>query len=253
MITVRDVYNYIDTFAPFSSQCEWDNSGLNVGDMSAQVKKIALCLDATAHTVNMAVNEGADLLVTHHPLIFSPTKSVCSDSAVYTAVKSGLNIICVHTPWDKACGGVNDVLADALKLQDSEVLHDSEGEDMLRVGNLSCPVSEKEFAVFVKDKVNAGVVRFNARNVPVRRVAVGGGSCSEFMSEAKKAGADALVTADVKHHSFLDANDEEITLFDAGHFNTENLSVSALAKLLGKKFSEVDVLCLGIKDPISYV
>ena len=118
MCTVGDIYNYIDKFAPFKSCAEWDNVGLLVGDRSKTVKRAAIALDITPHNVMQAAESGCNLIISHHPVIFHPIKSLNSYSAPYLLAKHGISAICAHTNLDAAAGGVNDVLANIIGLRD---------------------------------------------------------------------------------------------------------------------------------------
>ena len=114
MPTVREIYEYINSFAPFSSQESWDNSGLLLGDPDRQVKTVAVVLDATKKTVEAAKKAQADMIVTHHPVIFSPLKKITAGSVVYDLLTNDISVVSAHTCWDSAAGGVNDTLAEIL-------------------------------------------------------------------------------------------------------------------------------------------
>ena len=114
MVTVEGIYNYIDSIAPFNTQEEWDNSGLLVGDKNAEVSKILFALDVTSDIINQAIDCGAELIITHHPIIFKPVSDVLSDSLIYKLIKNNISIICAHTNYDKAIDGVNDILCNTV-------------------------------------------------------------------------------------------------------------------------------------------
>lgn len=253
---VQDVFSFLDELAPFSYAMDFDNSGLLAGDPSQPVQKILVALDCTDSVVKKAREIGADLIVTHHPVIFDPLKTVTADSIVHQLISSGISIICAHTNLDLARGGVNDQLARCLGLKCLEGLTpipctDRDGKTVTeylgRVSFLAEPMSPEDFAGFVKGRLG-GNVRFVCGNRPVHRVAVCGGSGSDCLEDAVRTGADALVTSEVKHHIFLLAAQQGITLIDAGHFHTEDVVVEPLCQQLRAAFPEVEVLAYHLAE-----
>ena len=250
MPTVADVLTYIETLAPQAMKMDWDNVGLNCGSRSAPVTKILVALDPFEHVCQEAADWNADLLVTHHPLIFRPLSVVTDDAAItrglMTLVRHNISHICAHTNLDQAPGGVNDVLANALGLENIRVITpegtDSQGREwgLLRCGEVN-EQSLPAFLATVKDALHCEGLRYCDGGKPVRKVAVGGGSCSDGMAEAMAAGCDTFVTADVKYNGFWDAKDLGLSLIDAGHFYTENPVVSVLAAKIAAAFPEVQV------------
>lgn len=249
MVTVGEIYNYIDSFAPFATQMDFDNAGLLVGSMEARTDRVLLALDATGAVVREARRKKCRLIVTHHPLIFHSLRSVNPDhpteAAVAALVEGRIALISAHTNLDLAPGGVNDVLMDRLGVKVTGVLEPmSEGLGLGRVGELSEAVPPRAFAVMVKKALGARAVRAVAGDRPVKRVAVCGGSGGDMVAQAAQAGADAYVTADVKHHEFLEAGALGITLLDAGHYATENPVMPALCLRLQKAFADREVAFL---------
>ena len=233
--TVRDIYEYLNEIAPFDTQCHWDNSGFLIGDENKEVTKILFSLDITPAAVEAARECKAELIVSHHPVIFHPLESVMKGSAVYALIENGISAICCHTPLDIAVGGVNDVLAKMLSLKEIRRVEGA-GEGMCRIGETEAPVAPGEFAAFISEKLNTGV-KFSKGGREIRRVMVCGGAGAEFLPIAKENGCQAYVTADVKHHEFLEAQRMGITLFDAGHYETEYPVVPLLAERVRGKFS----------------
>lgn len=238
-ITVSDIYNFIDQIAPFSTQESWDNSGLLVGDGKTEVKKVMVCLDATNKCIDEAVKTGADLIVTHHPVIWEPLKFVPGDIPVSRAIRNGICIVCAHTNWDIAAGGVNDVLSRLIGLENISQIS-PEGElSMLRVGELKTPVPAEDFAEIVSTALDT-VVRLALPKKMIKTVAVCGGSGASFLPDLTGHNIDAFVTGDAKHNDFLDASDLDITLMAAGHYETETISMPVMMNLLKKEFPEVE-------------
>lgn len=252
MATVMEIYNAVDCFAPFSTQMGFDNSGLLVGRAEAEVTKILVALDITLPVIQEAVDVGAQLILSHHPVIFHPVKSILegdpTGDKLIALIRHGIAAICAHTNLDIAVGGVNDKLAEALELNKCEVfLPDGincEGRPfgLGRIGLTNDPYSLPEFAEKVKENLHAAGVRFVDSGRPVFKVAVGGGSCGDLLHAAYEKGCDVLVTADVKYDVFLEAKALGMSLIDAGHFPTENVVLPALCQLVKEHCPDVEVL-----------
>lgn len=242
MTTVGEILKFIETLAPAELKMDWDNVGLNCGSAAAHVRKILVALDPFEHVCKEAADWGADLLVTHHPLIFRPIPMVTDDAAItrglMTLVKQDISHICAHTNLDCAEGGVNDVLAATLGLANVEPLGAYGG--MMRCGEVK-EQTLNEFLGFVKEKLHCDGLRYVDGGKPVRKVAVGGGSCSDGLYDAVCAGCDTFVTADVKYNGFWDAKEQGLSIIDAGHFHTENPVVAVLAEKITAAFPEVEV------------
>lgn len=243
MTTVQTVLEFIETLAPRELKMDWDNVGLNCGSRSSEVKKILVALDPFEHVCREAVEVGADLLVTHHPLIFRPIPMVTDDAAITRGImdlcRHGISHICAHTNLDCAEGGVNDVLAQTLELKNVEKLGAYGG--MLRCGEVDAQ-SVEAFLAFVKEKLNCPGLRYCDGGKTVHKVAVGGGSCSDALMDVIHAGCDTFITADVKYNGFWDAQEQGVTLIDAGHFYTENPVCAVLAEKLQQAFPEIQVI-----------
>ncbi len=242
MTTVADILAFTETLAPPTLKMEWDNVGLLCGDRNAPVTRVLTALDPFEHVCREAVQRGAQLLVTHHPLIFRPMKCVTADTAVGRSIallcRNGISAVNAHTNLDIACGGVNDALAAALGL--SEV-HPIGGEDLLRAG-VCAPQPLCDFLGRVKASLGCDGLRYVDGGKQVHRVAVGGGSCADEMPDALAAGCDTFVTADVKYNQFWDAHDLGLNLIDAGHFATENPVVAVLAAKIAAQFPDICVM-----------
>lgn len=247
MATVREIYNFIDSIAPFNTAEEWDNSGLLVGDENKIVNKIIFALDCTNAVIEQAISCGADLVITHHPVIFKPISEVSADSLVYKLIKNDLSIICAHTNYDKAIEGVNDILCYSVELE--KFVH-IDGT-CLNVGELSNEMNSDEFAKSVKSKLN-GIVRYNSIEKSVKKVAVCSGSGSDYLSLAKELNCDALLTGDGSHHSFLDADEMGILLVCAGHFETENIAIKPLANKIRNNY-DIECVVAVQKSPINTI
>ena len=229
---------------------DWDNVGLLCGSKNTPVTKILVALDPFEQVVQEAADWGAELMITHHPLIFQPTKSVTDETSIGRSIirlcRHGISAINAHTNLDQAPGGVNDVLAQTLGLQDIQVINacgvDEDGNQwgLLRCGEVK-EQSLDAFLATVKEKLGCQGLRYVDGGKPVQKVAVGGGSCASGMPEALAAGCDTFVTADIKYNQFWDASDLGLNLIDAGHFATENPVVAVLTRKLQATFPDVEV------------
>ncbi len=232
-MTVADIYNYIDSFAPFSAAWEFDNVGILVGSGTQQVQKAVVALDCTPEALRFAAEQGAQLIVTHHPVIFDPLKSIDTQSVVYGAVSKGIAVLSAHTNLDFAPGGVCETLAKALGLAGVQAL-----DCGLRVGCID-PTSPREFAAFVKNQLGCTAVRTVLGPKTFQKVAVCSGSGSSMLPDVFKTGADAFVCGDVKHSAFLEASAKGLTVVDAGHFETERVIVPKLRQMLERAFPQI--------------
>ena len=249
MATVADIQKLIETIAPVYMKEDWDHVGLNCGRSDKEVKKILVALDPFEDVCQEAVELGADLLVTHHALIWTPgfvTDGSAWGKCVLKLIENGIACINAHTNLDCAPGGVNDVLAGVLGLEDIRVICPAgTNEKGTEYGLLRCGyVAEQPLDGFleqVKHKLGCPGLRYCDGGRPVRKVAVGGGACAGGMLEAAAAGCDTFVTADVKYNQFFDAKELGLSLVDAGHFYTENPVVPVLAAKIADAFPEISV------------
>ena len=249
MPTVADILAFVETLAPRYMKEDWDNVGLNCGHMDRPVKKILVALDPFTQVCQEAKEVGADLLVTHHALLWKPgfiTDADAQGRNTLFLIENGIAHINAHTNLDCAPGGVNDELARKLALVNVRVIRpqgvDEHGAEwgLLRMGD----VPEQPLDAFlnrVKTLLGNEGLRYVDGGKPVRKVAVGGGSCAGGMREVVAAGCDTFVTADIKYNQFWDARDLGLNLIDAGHFHTENPVVAVLAKKIAAAFPEVEV------------
>ena len=251
MSKVIDFYNFIDSIAPFATQESWDNSGFLVGDGEKEVKKVLLALDATEDVLNEADEIGADLIITHHPVIFGALKEFHPKNIAFLAAEKGIAIISAHTCLDIADGGVNDCLAAALGLKN--VVKVDDGEGLMRMGELETEVSCEEFVKYVAEKLNVGGIKYTPADKKIKIAAVCGGSGGDLYPFAIKAGADAFVTANIKHNLWIEMRREGFCVLDAGHFCTENTVIEPLAKKLAEKFDDAEIIVSEVsEDPAKY-
>ena len=251
MTTVADLLSWLETLAPRYMKMDWDNVGLLCGSKTKAVTKVLVALDPFEAVCQEAAQLGAQLLVTHHPLIFRPVKSVTDDNQVGRCIQllcaHGISAINAHTNLDCAPNGVNDCLAQKLGLSGIQVISpsgtDEQGQPwgLLRMGTVPNQPLE-QFLATVKAQLGCEGLRYADGAKPVSHVAVGGGACASELMDVVNAGCDTFVTSDVKYNQFFDAQALGINLIDAGHFQTENPVVPLLAQKLSQAFPEIQVI-----------
>lgn len=244
MAKVKDFYGYLNSIAPFETQEDWDNSGMLVGDMDAEVKKVAVVLDITHEEIKKAKAIGADLIISHHPVIFNPIKSVTKGSVPYELVASSINALCCHSPLDIADGGTNDSLA---KLLGIEVTRTE--DPILRLGTVE-PTTAENLAGKIAKTLNTKV-RYADAGRKIEKIAICTGAGCSLIEAAGE--IDAFITGDASHHNFLDCIQAGITLIAAGHYETEIVVVPVLVKKLQAHFPDIEIIDIKQENPIKFI
>lgn len=247
-MTVKNIFEFLNDRFPVSNACDFDNVGLLVGDGNASVSKALIALDCTLETVEKSKECGCELIITHHPVIFSPIKAVTKGGIVFELLANGIAVISMHTNLDVAVGGVNSCLCETIGLGDIEIHTASDGY-ALQCGKVS-PISPKDFARHLKEKLG-GRIKYVCGKKPITNVLVCSGSGGNFIGDAINGGFDALVTADVKHNHFLEASQNGISLYDAGHFETEDIVIEPLSQILISQFPQISFTTFH-NSPIKY-
>ena len=250
MNTVADILNFVETLAPHSMKMDWDNVGLLCGSKSTPVTKVLVALDPFEHVCKEAAEWGAEVIVTHHPIIFKPLPNITDETSIgrglRTLIKHDISAVNAHTNLDQAPGGVNDVLAKKLAMVNIQIINpcgeteNGEPWGLLRMGEVpEQPLGE--FLKRVKTLLHCEGLRYVDGGRPVRKVAVGGGACADGLIDALRAGCDTFVTSDIKYNQFWDAHDLGLNIIDAGHFHTENPAVAVLAEKIAAAFPDVEL------------
>ena len=235
----------LEQWAPLSYAEEWDNCGLQVGRRDKTIGKVMIALTPGEAAIQAAVDNGVDMFLTHHPMIFKPTKNVTTDTvlgqSIIKLIRNDINLYCAHTNLDMAVGGVNDVLAKALQLQEVEILENiTEEYGIGRVGILPDPMTLEQFLSATAARLECMHLAYQGDlHCQVQKVALCGGSGISYLHAAKKAGADVYVTGDMKYHDAQLASELGICVVDAGHFGTEKHIVKALAEFAKQQGVEV--------------
>ena len=250
---VIDIINHINTFAPLSLAEPWDNVGLMVGSSQWRASKIGVALDPDVHVLEEARGEKCDCLVVHHPLIFSPLKTIDLESPVslviQKALEYGIAVISVHTNWDKAREGVNVQLARPLLKESFLPLLPMENSEGLGAwGSLLKPCSLQNLMVKLRNDWNLSwVTGYGEPDRIVKTAALCGGSGGDLWTAALDKGADVYITADMKYHQILDACSLGMAICVVDHGEMERYSLAALCRLMA--LSNLPVVQLKDKGP----
>lgn len=249
MTKISEIYDYIDSLAPFRTQDSWDNAGLLTGSMGGSVTKALVALDAKMPVIEEAKKLGCELIVTHHPVIFNPLRCINEDVEAGRLVKYSISCICAHTNLDSAEYGISDMMADALGMKNLHIpleINRTDPETGRRLGygtTAECEsMSPERLAALCKERFGCVGIRYVPGRKNIRKVGMVSGAGGEFISAAEALGLDALITAEVKHHQFIEAERTGITLIDAGHFETEVIAAEYLWEKLSSRFDGTEFI-----------
>lgn len=250
MAKVKDILRSLEDFAPLNLKMDFDNVGLLVGYAENEVDRILVSLDITEDVIDEAIENKAQLIVSHHPLFFTLTSvnNIDRTGKKITALLSNrISAICMHTNLDATVGGVNDALAEAAGLTQPTLLADEvfdktgKAYSYGRIGYLKEPVKLNDYLVKLKSRLHSGGLRYHDAGRDVYKVATVGGSGGNYLKNALSHGCDTLITADIKYDVFLEAKEMGINIIDGDHFCTENVVTPVLEKKLTRAFPEVVV------------
>ena len=252
-----EIIDKLEALSPTEFAEEWDNIGLLAGRRDKEVRTVYIALDATDAVIGEAVRLGADLLLTHHPLIFKKMSRVNTDDfigrRVCELIRNDISYYAMHTNFDVM--GMADAAADELSLKDRRVLDVTYEDDISkegcgRVGELKDSMRVEALAGLVKEKFHVPNVRvFGDLDSPVRTVAVMPGSGGGFIQDALAAGADAMITGDVGHHEGIDAVAQGLAVIDAGHYGIEKLFISYMEEFMKRELPGVQIYKAEIREP----
>lgn len=254
--TVNEIASYIEALAPKSLAESWDNVGLLVGDGDTEVNTVFIGLDATTENITQAIECNADLIITHHPIIFPTINRVVEQnvtgSMIIRLINNNISLYSAHTNLDIAEGGMNDILADKLGLinvrpfTDEECIDNSTGkptDNIGRVGALETPTEMADLVDYVKSVLCCGSISYvGDPSEIVSSAALCSGSGGDYIYNAYNAGADVYITSEIKHHQASLALELGINLIDAGHFETENIICDFMKEYLSRKFPNLKIV-----------
>ena len=239
---LNEILDILEQFAPADTAEEWDNVGLLIGRDGDEIQKILVCLDFTADVLEQAIQGDFQMIVTHHPVIFKPLQKI-TNPLFLKAVRHNICVYSGHTNVDIAQGGVNDVLAEKLELTNVTA------DGILRVGELKETLSETEFAKHVCKVLDVPAVRTVPLKKQIKKVGLVGGAGGDFLENAKLLNCDAYVTGEVSYHTAQAAENMDLFLVCAGHFETEAPIAKALTEMLNQKLSGAKAECAVLQNP----
>ena len=239
ILKVKDIIGNLEKKYPKVNAENWDNVGLIVGKLNQEVRKVQLSLDATDKAIENAIKNGAELIITHHPMIFKPVKTITTmdnlGRKIIKLIENNRSLYAMHTNLDSSKDGLNDYILNLLGVENSKVIDVNEFDSEVGIGRLytlSKEMSIDEYATFVKNSLKIKNIRIISENREkiIKKIALINGSGMSYWRKVKSLGADLFITGDIGYHDALDAKEARINVFDIGHFESENCFVELLRK-----------------------
>ena len=257
----KEIIQVIEATYPRDAALDFDNVGLLVGRAEKEVNRVYIALDATDTVIDRAVQSGADMLITHHPLIFSPIKKITDEDfisrRVVKLIQNDISYYAMHTNYDVL--GMAELSEKIFGIHDAEVLDvtmekDGRPEGIGRIGMLDKPMTLEECCIYVKHKLNLGSLKvFGDMNTEVSRLAISPGSGKTAVPAALAKGADVLVTGDIGHHDGLDAVEQGLAIIDAGHYGTEYIFIDDMKHFLEEKLPVLEIMTTPVIHPFQII
>lgn len=261
----KEVMDVIEREYPLSYALDWDNVGLLVGRDDKEVKRIYIALDATDDVIEKAISVQADMLITHHPMLFSPVKKInnldFTGGRIMKLIQNDISYYAMHTNYDVL--GMADLSGDKMNMRDAEILEvtsegdigkEDEPEGIGRVADLEEPMTLRECCEDVKEAFHLGAVKvFGNLEQKVKRIAICPGSGKSVIRTALEKKADVLITGDIGHHEGIDAVEQGLAIIDGGHYGIEHIFIEDMRQYLEKNLQQVDVVAAPISHPFLIV
>ncbi len=253
----KEIIELVEQEFPLKYAESWDNTGFQVGNREKEIHHIFVAMDVTDENIDEAIRLGADMLITHHPMIFAPLSSITADTIngrrVLKMIENGICYMSTHTNYDSC--RMADLAADQLEMTDCEVLEEvADGIGIGKVGKLSKEMTLRECALFVKEKFHIPSVRFFGNGEQkVRIAAVCPGSGKSLIKECHAKGVEVYITGDIDHHTGIDQVDGKLPIIDAGHYGVEHIYIEDMYRFLTKKCPDIKVSKAAIKHPFEVV
>lgn len=255
-MNIKNIINLIEQVAPKELAYPWDNVGLLIGGRNKEIKNIFLTLDVDLNTVREAIDNGCDMIVSHHPIMFGGIKQIDFDTPqgemINLIIKNDIAVYAAHTNMDAAETGINSVLAQMFELSDVKVLEEDSPTGIGRYGTLKNEISFEELCKLTKKVLNTPCVRASGdMSRKIKTLAVASGSCADYIDNAVHSGCDAIITGDLKYHETIDGTEKGICIIDAGHYPTEVIVKDIFAQIL--KNTDVELVYSKQSDIFKFI
>ncbi|MBE6687932.1 MAG: Nif3-like dinuclear metal center hexameric protein [Ruminococcaceae bacterium] len=250
---IKRITDYFDEIAPSSRSAEWDNDGIML--MCAKdIQRVVVTLDVTTEAVKCALENGAQLIISHHPIIFHPIKSICDDYVsenIKRLIKSDISVLSYHTRMDASDVGINQYILNRLGLGSITPFGLFNGDMTGRIGSFVMPLSFEEVCQRIKHLFRCDNFTYTATDKMIKSIAVVSGGGSEYMDSAADHGADLYISGEFKHHHYLKAQEIGFPLIGIDHFHCENVFTDLVCEILKEKFNELDIIKNTSKPPFN--
>jgi dinuclear metal center YbgI/SA1388 family protein len=263
MKKVKDIINIMEEFAPGTLKEDFDNVGLMVGDKEKSVKKILLALDCTLDVIEEAKEKKADLVITHHPLIFKKPSSITTDTLIgkkiIELIKNDISLYSSHTNLDSAEEGLNETIVNILGYDSKELIETNRkarnnNEGLGRIVRLENEIEIEELIKNIKEKLNIKSLKLVKGCKKIKNIAIINGSGSSFFETAYKKGADCIITGDTTYHYASDYKEMGVSIIDTGHFSSEWIVFLSVMEKLNNKLSDIEIIISNkSEDPYTFV
>lgn len=242
MIKISEILEFFNNSFPLDLACSWDNCGLLIGDSNNLINNIMVVLDITNEIIEEAKVKNIDLIITHHPIIFEKISKINNNDLVYKLIKNDISVISYHTNLDASDEGMNILLCKIFNVKNiKKIFHNKTEPAIIRYGNIK-EISYKDLILKVKYKLNCKLLKTSNVKKNINTIAFCSGSGSGFIPLIKENNIDCYLTSEIKHDKFIFANENDLLVIDAGHFETENIFVSYFEKLLKENFKDINII-----------
>lgn len=240
---VEEIKSFMESWAKDEYQLSWDNSGSQV-EFKENTDSVVLAMDVTDKVIDKALEMDAKLIISHHPMFFSGSKNIIEGTYlgdnIIKLIKNNISVFSYHTSMDVAEDGVNDTLFEKLDLKNKSILTYEEEKPMGLIGEFERELTLTDLDKFLREKLQVAKIKYYGReDRNIKKVAILGGSGSDFISQAKEAGVDAYITSDIKYHDGQRAYEDDLILVDVGHFYSERIILPKIKKKLQENFKDL--------------